>query len=1015
MSIDALSGFDAWERRSRGYQVWPYPVELEPAYGPIVSASPPVQQLDDGRRPGILGMLFGASAPAARPLPTPPSLPVPSPLLHEPELAELQLVLPNSFAVRHGLASELFGALHNLAHPLAFELIGLPEGIVLQFCCAEEDRPTLLECVRAFFPEVRIKEHQRFLDGQWFAEPRYVSMIDFGLSNYFFHTLRSSGGFETDPLIGVVGALNELRDGELALLQILFHPSVESWGGDLWDFASEVEGAGEILPLVRQKFAERPHAAVIRVAALSDLPDAAFARARSIGSAVLSATQTPGNGLIPLDNEGYPSELHEADFLRRQTHRSGMILSAAELLTLVHLPSASVRSDRLLRQDERTHAAPLCAQSGEMLLGTNEHDGEEVEVRLSTDQRLKHTYLVGASGTGKSTLLLNMILQDIERGAGVAVLDPHGDLVEDVLARMPVERASDVVLFDPSDTEWPLGFNVLSAQSDLDKTLLSSDLVAVFRGFSTSWGDQMNAVLGNAILAFLEHPKGGTLLDLRRFLVDERFRQRILSDVRDNEVVYFWGKEFPLLKGNPQAPLLTRLDAFLRPKSLRYMAAQDGKRLDFRRLMDSRKIFLAKLSQGAIGDENSFLLGSLLTAKIGQAANSRQEQAKEARVPFFVYIDEFQNYITPSLAQLLSGVRKYGVGLTLAHQDLRQIKSRSEDVASAVLGNTYTRVVFRVGDHDAKTLSDGLSHFEAKDLQNLGIGQAIARVERSDFDFNLETVQAAAVDEEEAAERRVYVAEESRQQYCTPREEVEALLAEKYPAERIPESPPKTVQRDPIRSSKAAKPEAPPPEIAVAPPMAAPEVVERPETVVEKEKAVRVVPQLPGRGGPQHKYLQSLLKRSAEDRGFRVTLEKRVLDGAGHIDVAIEREGLSIGCEISVTTPVKHELNNVSKCLAAGFDYAVLVSSDKRVLASAEEAISSELHLEQQQRVRYLTPEGFIGFLEELEAKSRATSKTVRGYKVNVKYRALSDEDKDARKKLIADVISKSLRKNKKK
>jgi hypothetical protein len=930
---------------------------------------------------------------------------------HGPELVELQLVLPELFAVRHPLASELVGALHNLSHSLAFEVIGLPEGIVVQVCCATGDRLAVLECVRAFFPEIRVREHQRFLERQWFEQPRYVSMIDFGLSNYFFHRLKCTGGFETDPLIGIIGALNDLHEGELALLQVLFRPAAEDWGRDLWEFASTADGAAELLPLIRQKFSERPHATVIRVAALADTPDTSFTRARSLGNAVLAATQGSSNGLIPLNNDGYLDENHEADFLKRRTHRSGMILSASELLTLVHMPSASVRSERLYRLDERSRAAPSNARFGELLLGTNQHEGEKVEVRLSAEQRLKHTYLIGASGTGKSTLLLSMILQDIEHGAGVAVLDPHGDLVEDILARMPERRFSDVVLFDPADTEWPIGFNVLSAHSELEKTLLSSDLVGVFRRLSTSWGDQMTAVLGNAILAFLEHRDGGTLLDLRRFLVDQQFRTRILSAVADSEVVYFWSQEFPLLRGNPQAPLLTRLDAFLRPKSLRYMAAQDGKRLNFRALMDTRKIFLGKLSQGAIGEENSYLLGSLLTAKIGQAANSRQEQAKESRVPFFVYIDEFQNYITPSLAQLLSGVRKYGVGLTLAHQDLRQIRSRSEDVASAVLANTYTRVAFRVGDQDSKTLSEGLTHFEAADLQNLGIGEAIVRVERSDFDFNLKTVPAGAIEQDESTEKRQRISDESRRQYASTRQVVEAQLIEKYPAQGSPEPRNKADSTEP-------KPETAQHQSGQIRVTATPVVADREVTASDSRSAPAIPPrnaQLPGRGGPQHKYLQSLLKRIAEDHGFRVTVEKRVLEGAGHIDVALEREGLSVGCEISITTDTAHELNNLSKCLAAGYDYAILVSSDKRVLAAAEREMRSEVNTQQMDRVRFITPEGFMPLLAELDAKSAARTTTIRGYRVKVQYRALSEEDKQARQVLLADVIAKSLRRARKK
>src|SRR5205814_9960193 len=214
----------------------------------------------------------------------------------------------------------------------------------------------------------------------------------------------------------------------------------------------------------------------------------------------------------------------------------------------------------------------------------------------------------------------NLIRQDIENGEGVAVLDPHGDLVDQILGIIPPARIGDVVLVDPADLEYSIGFNILSAHSELEKNLLSSDLVAVFRRLSTSWGDQMTSVLGNAILAFLESSQGGTLADLRRFLVEVDFRKQFLGTVRDPEVVYYWGKEFPLLSGKPQAPLLTRLDTFLRPKLIRYMVSQKKDRLDFRSMMDSKKIVLAKLAQGAIGEENAYLLGTLIVAKLHQMA-----------------------------------------------------------------------------------------------------------------------------------------------------------------------------------------------------------------------------------------------------------------------------------------------------------------------------------------------------------------------------------------------------------
>lgn len=997
---DLLGHFESWELATRGYRVWPYCVDLEPPYSPLLDRlQPRTSNLDDGRRtPGLFGTWKSKSPPA----PVQPLEPEALPSSYDPPRLETQLILPEGFQVEANLARELLNSFHNLSSPLAFELLGLNEGIIVQLSYAESDKQNIQSALRAFFPEIGLRHRQNVLLLEWGDVAPYASLIDFGLSEYVFRPLSTDTHLDNDPLIGIVGALNDLRPGELGLLQILFRPAIAPWGPDLLHFAAGLDDAGGLLSLIEGKFGQPLHAAAIRIAARAESGEAAFDRARSIGSALMAATESGYNSLFPLDNDGYPNELHEQDVVERTTHRPGMILSASELLGLVHPPSAIVRSERLVRQRGKTKAAPRSTHQGSIWIGVNKHDDEELPVFLTTEHRLRHTYVVGASGTGKSTLLLSMILQDAVQGNGIAVLDPHGDLVEDVLARLPEHRIKDVILLDPSDTAFPVGFNILSAHSDLERTLLSSDLVGVFRRLSTSWGDQMTAVFGNAILAFLESSKGGTLLDLRRFLIEPDFRKRFLETVGDSEVRYFWEREFPLLKGLPQAPLLTRLDAFLRPKAIRYMVAQRKDHLDFRSIMDEKRILIAKLSQGAIGEENSYLLGSLLCARLSQAAASRQEQEKSSRNPFFVYLDEFHNFITPSLAQLISGVRKYAVGLTLAHQDLRQVKSRSEDVASAVLSNACTRVVFRVSEYDARDLAQGLHSFEAADLQNLGVGQAIARVERAAFDFNLETVHVPEKEPSVADEIRRRVVSNSRTQYAKPLAEVEASLGTEAAKSETPhrESREGEPQKEPTLSQPVAV------RVAEVQPTQAPPT--------KRQEPRSLEPPIPGRGGPQHKYLQALLKRAGEDRGYRVVVEKRVLDGAGHIDVALEREGLSIGCEIHITTPQAKELGNLSKCLAAGFDYVVLVSSDKRVLSRAEREMQGEVSEEQSEQLRFLTPELFLAFLDEMEAKLSERDNEVRGYKVKVKYRSLSQEDREARQKLITDVISKSLKRSKK-
>jgi len=679
-----------------------------------------------------------------------------------------------------------------------------------------------------------------------------------------------------------------------------------------------------------------------------------------------------------------------------------MLVNADELVSLAHLPSASVRVPQLRREEARTKAAPQIVRGHPFVLGENVHAGHTTPVTVSAEARAQHCYVIGASGTGKSTLLLNLILQDVRAGAGLAVLDPHGDLVDDILGRIPESRWGDVILIDPSDEDYPVGFNVLQAHSEVEKNLLGSDLVAVFRRLSTSWGDQMTSVLGNAVLAFLESEDGGSLVDLRRFLVDPAFRAEFLATVRDPEIVYYWQKSFPFLVGKPQGPILTRLDTFLRPKLIRHMVAQRNQRFDLGAVMNDGKIVLAKLAQGAIGEENAHLLGTLLVSKFHQLALSRQEQAAASRRPFTLYIDEFHNFVTPSMASILAGARKYRLGLVLAHQELRQLESRDADVASAVIANPYTRICFRLGDQDAKRLEGGFSFFAAKDLQNLKAGEAVCRVERAEYDFNLRTFPLPAVDAAVAAGCRETIIARSRERYATRRESVEAAEPEPRPVAPLAEHP---VPRPPVMPKK---PDATGSTATIAPPP-------------KRTSQSGDIPPLPperapsdGRGGAQHKYLQDLVRRWASSKGWKATVEKEILDGMGSVDVALEREGQSVAVEISVSTGIEHEIGNIRKCLAAGFGHVVLVLPERKAIARARDAVAASLNGEETKRVRVLTPEDLFAFVDSLEAPAAGREENVRGYKVKVQYRAVGDAEEKARKAAISDVILGALKKLKK-
>jgi len=961
--------FCAWEKRGRGWEIRDYAVALEPPfrpfYGHYIVAEP---ILDDARRPSFFGAFFegfrekaGGANDIEDGAAEETDEPEPEPFESEADLVEIQIALPPDIKVSKDAAEQFVMSLGQVSRPVGFEIVGTKDAVIMQIACGEPDRRQVREQLHAYFPDALLAERNGYVRGLWDETGAAASVaVEFGLSNEFMRPLRCFERFEPDPLAGLIGAMGELGQGEVAVFQALFVPARHPWPENILRAVTDDDGKAffaddpAMLSLAGQKIARPLFAVVIRVAAESARGDRAWRIAQGIGKALRPFADPKSNELIPLTNDGYDDRDHSADLVLRQSRRTGMLLNSDELVSFVHLPSPSVRAEKLKRQDKRTKAVPALALGHALILGENTHGGKTVRVTLSSEHRLRHTYVVGASGTGKSTLLLDMITQDIAHGEGIAVLDPHGDLIDQVVGHIPEERARDVVLFDPSDEAWPVGFNILSAHSELERNLLASDLVAVFKRLSTSWGDQMTAVFGNAILAFLESDEGGTLADLRRFLVEADFRKSFLRTVRDAEVVYYWEKEFPLLTGKPHAPILTRLDTFLRPKVVRHMVSQK-RNLDFRAIMDGRQIFLAKLSQGLIGEENSHLLGALLVSKLNQMALSRQDIHASERKPFYVYIDEFHNFVTPSMAAILSGARKFSMGLIIAHQELQQLASRESDIASAVISNPYTRICFRLGDFDAKKLAEGFSSFNAKDLQNLGIGEAVCRIERSEYDFNLRTLPLPAVEPELARRRAELIVASSRERYATRREDVEALLAAHraeagaHPAERT--------------ARKHTEP--------------APEAVQEKQPTAEPTLETTPAAPVAGRGGEHHKYLQQLVKRWAEGRGYEVTIEKPILDGLGWVDVALQKGERSVACEISVSTAADHELGNIEKCLAAGFSEVILISSEKSQLTAVKHAAIAALSPQQYKLVKFLTPEQVFGYIESLEATAGGTPAVV--------------------------------------
>jgi hypothetical protein len=940
--------FYRWEQRGRGWQVFGEPVYPEPPFVPFDGhCLPNVPVADDGRKPTMLSSLFRKlSAPPEAPpvIPEPEEEPEPIPLVRD-GLVELQTSLPADLDISKEALGQFLRNLALCREPVGFELLGSAGRVSVQFVAEQNDAPQVRRQLQAYFPEATFQTKEGALEQAWgTCEGHETLVAEFGLEHEFMLPLASG---KLDPFIGMVGALSELSRGDLGLFQILFQPVQEPWAESILRSVTHSDGKPffvnrpELTGAAENKIKTPLYAVVVRIATKGETHERALAIACDMASSLRVFAQPQGNELIPLRNDDdYPFQEHIEDIIRRQSRRSGMLLNSDELIGFVHLPSSAVRTPALARDAGKTKAAPAIVRNATgLFLGTNVHNGESVSVRLTTEQRVRHTHIVGATGTGKSTLLFNLIRQDIEKGEGVGVLDPSGDLIDRILDIIPDSRMDDVILVNPYDTDFPIGFNILQAHSEDEKNVLASDLVSMFRRLSTSWGDQMDVVLRNAILAFLESSTGGTLADLRTFLIDDDFRDQFLATVREEAVVEFWRKVFPRLTGGKSiGSVLTRLHTFLDQKPFRLMVTQRENRLDFANIMDTGKIFLAKLPEGLMGAEDSYMLGTLLVSKFQQMAMARQAQAVSDRPDFWLYIDEFDNFITPSMAWILSKTRKYRLGLTLAHHELHQLHADSK-VASAVMSNPATRIVFRVGDDDAKKLADGFSFFEAQDFKNLADGQAICRVERSDFDFNLSVPLPDKADQAEAAMRREKIIALSREKYGTPRTQVKAISLQRLSGDQPIPKPTK------LETPPAAEPiSATPSPAAVSQVSETPKPSEIPkQTVSERSIKDIIIPQ-------------------AESLDYTVS-EEITIPGHGRPDLILRRGKRSLVCEINATTRPETEADHIRLRLKAGFSHVAVVSLNRRSLQFIKEAFL-QLGLNADiSKVGFYTPEEFKSLL----------------------------------------------------
>jgi hypothetical protein len=641
--------------------------------------------------------------------------------------------------------------------------------------------------------------------------------------------IKTFQNFEVDPLAGITGTLAKLEStGEEIWVQVLVRPIADDWhrdsdrwiqsvkggnpfsaafGGQGFDFRwfvtffealwkppeqAGTTATGEKVLSEREKtrIAEAEKKATklgyetrIRLAYLGESQTNAKLQMQAIIGTFKQFNSTNLNGF-----KGLGGSFKKEDLVRykeRSFKERGFILNIEELASVFHLPHTNVETPNIVWASSKTAEPPakLPIITGNSAIdenisafGLTNFRGINHQFGMLRSDRSRHVYIIGQTGAGKSGTLELFALSDIYHGHGYAIIDPHGDFAVNNLKFIPASRIQDVVYFNPADTAHPLGFNPLEVFDPSQKTNISSEVIGVLkRMFGESWGPRLEYILRYTILALLDRPET-TMLDITRMLTDKKFRKDTLSYCKDTVVLQFWNVEFASWNDKFQseaiAPVLNKVGAFTANPIIRNIIGQPKSTFNIRQIMDDGKILVVNLSKGLIGEDNAAILGAFMVTKVQLAAMSRQDIPNiEDRRPFYLYVDEFQNFATDSFATILSEARKYGLNLTVANQYVSQM---SDTVRDAVFGNVGTMICFRVSADDSPILAKQFEpNFEPIDLLqmhnrnfiiNLVIGGEKAPA------FSARTLELPPAQSDNIS----HIIEHTRTHYSRPRSEVEA-------------------------------------------------------------------------------------------------------------------------------------------------------------------------------------------------------------------------------------------------
>ncbi len=734
-----------------------------------------------------------------------------------------------SLRAQHGISAWLTGR----SDVFAFEMVVHRDKISFYVSVPKAQQPFVEEQIHAQYPNAQIEEVP---DYNIFSPTGVIlgSYLTFKRQSHF--PIRTYRKLETDSMNSLTNAFSKVDSGDGAAIQYVMRSAHHGWRteglhiakhmqqgkrlddverrGMFWGIWRELRKMGSLAKPGGAKPEETYRLSPLEEEMVKGLEEKSSKAGLDVNIRILVSAKTPEKAQRYLNDilDAYGQfniyeygnsftkdmPLLQRNLIRRFIFRQfdeheRIVLNAEEMASLLHFPLPTTETPKINWLLARKALPPANLPQEGILLGISEYRGHRSEVRMQQKDRRRHLYIIGKSGSGKSVFQASLIKQDIEAGRGVCVIDPHGDLVDECLEYVPKERADDVIYFDPADFDRPIGLNMLEFDPRYPqlRTFVINEMLKIFDklyDLRTTGGPMFETYMRNAILLLMEHPESGmTLMDIPRVLADEEYRSFKLSHCRSQEVKDFWLKEALKAGGESSlanmVPYITsKLSSFIYNDYMRPIIGQQKSAFNFFDVMNEQKILLVKLSKGKIGDLNAYLLGMIVVGKILDAALKRGEMPPEERKDFYLYIDEFQNFLTDSINVILSEARKYGLNLIIAHQFIGQLlgPNKESKIRDSIFGNVGTLLAFRVGVEDAEVLEKEFSPvFSVYDLINVDAFTCNVKLlidNTASRPFNMQPVMPHPPMKKELSRM---VRELSRYKYGRKRELIEAEMEER--------------------------------------------------------------------------------------------------------------------------------------------------------------------------------------------------------------------------------------------